>query len=560
MSSYVLLNPTMRICYLDISSSYSHCSLALPLLHAACERTVPGEWHVARGTIKDGVHTLVEEAVACGPDVVISTLYLFNHDLVLRVLRRIHALRPESRVLLGGPEFLGDNESFLRRERHVTAVFRGEGEEALPRILTTLGDRTEWRDIPGLCWIGEDGEYRDNGRAQIDESSWNALSPPIAGPFFDWSKPFIHVETCRGCPHRCSFCTSSCTGPLRWLRLDRIRDILRGARRHGVREIRVLDRTFNASPKKALERLRLFREEFGDLRFHLEIHPAFLNDDLERAFASAPPGLLHLEVGLQTTHPEALAACGRAGAPDVIWRGVQFLCACRNLDIHVDLLGGLPRLPLRHLLHDLAQVSGLGPAEIQLEILKVLPGTPIADDAAKYGLVHAPDPPYEVLETAEMGLRDLRTVAHLSRIVDRYYNHPALQPAVIAAIGAQADFYMAFLTFLRRETELDAPSGLERRAQLLHRYLDGRSPEAAGLVAYHWIAAGLSPQKCPGRASRWRGRIPDGAVAFEGGDADRDGPGPVWMLERPGVKDWFVFDRARDRNRPVAVYRAEEDA
>ena len=548
----------MRICYLDIRSSYAHSSLALPLLHAACEQDVHAEWCVVGGTIKDDVGSLVEETVAAEPDVVLSTVYLFNRDVVLRMLRRIHALRPGCVILLGGPEFLGDNERFLEQERCATAVFRGEGETALPRILLSLDDRALWRDIPGLCWIDAEGQYRDNGIAQVDGETWRRLPPPTSSAFVDWSKPFIQLETARGCPHRCTFCTSCRSGRVRWLGLDRARDVLHEARRHGVREIRVLDRTFNAVPERAGERLRLFLEEFGDLRFHLEMHPAFLTDAIRDILASAPAGRLHLEVGLQTTHPGALIACGRTGTPEVIREGLQFLCRCRNLDVHVDLLGGLPQLPLDHLLHDLAEISRLKPQEIQLEILKILPGTPVSEHAAEYGLVYAPDPPYEVLRTPEMSVSDLRTVAYLSRLVDCYYNHPILQPAVVAAVEERPDFYVSFLAFLERETDPGVVPGLERRALLLHRYLAELSVDLAGLVEYGWMLAGMSPDKGPGKARRCRGGIPDSAVSVMGCDSYRDGRGRVWLLERRGVRNWFVYDRSLDLSRPVAVYQLDE--
>ena len=547
----------MRICYLNINASYSHSSLALPLLHAASEAQFPCAWTSVRGTIKDDANALAADVVAREPDVVLATGYLFNHTILIRTLRRVHALRRDCCILLGGPEFLGHNEAFLKRESFITAVFRGEGEDALPQILRTLHERSTWSTIAGMCWIDEEGVYRDNGKAQLDAHRWHQLPPPTASSFFDWSKPFIQLETSRGCAQMCSFCTSYRTGAARWLPQDRVCDILQEARAHGVREIRVLDRTFNASPRGALERLLLFCEAFGELRFHLEIHPAFLTDELKAAFVAAPPGLLHLEVGLQTTHPEALVASGRAGSPERNWAGLAFLCGCPNLDVHVDLIGGLPRLPLAHLAGDLSAISKLKPAEIQLEILKVLPGTPVEADARKYGLVYAPDPPYEVLETPEMSVQDVQTVMHLSRIVDRYYNTPVLQPAVIAAVEGLPDFYMAFLGFLRQETDLRSPLSLERRALLLHRFLCETHSTAAEGVAYLWIRAGLSPERAPGKTCRWKDPIPDAAVLVEGCDTYRDTRARVWMLRRTEQTDWFVFDRAVERSRPVAVYQLE---
>ncbi|MDP6042477.1 MAG: DUF4080 domain-containing protein [Candidatus Latescibacteria bacterium] len=543
----------MRVCYLDISASYSHSSLALPMLHNACEGLVDAEWVAVRGTIKEDVHAMASRVVEARPDVVLGTLYLFTHETVMRTLRRVHAMLPDVKIFLGGPEFLGDNEGFLRGEGFVSAVCRGEGEETLPGLLLGLENETAWVDLRGLCWVDGEGVYHDNGMGQLDEDAWNAQLPPSESKFFDWSKPFIQIETNRGCAQFCTFCASYRTGPTRWEPVDRLRRVLQKARDHGVKEIRVLDRTFNATPRHAIDRLNLFAEEFSDLRFHLEIHPAFLPQHFRDVVVAMPDGLLHLEVGLQTTHPEALVAAGRAGKPEVNWEGLSFLCGLENVDVHADLIGALPRLTLDWQVQDLCDLTRLRPAELQLEILKVLPGTPVAHQAEGYGLKHAPDPPYETLETPEMSSAEVQTTVQLSRIVDRFFNQPVLQPAVIAAVEQDARFYIHFLDFLKEETDPAPPMSLKRRAGFLYRYLMERDEAAAELVAFHWLLAGMPPDNAPGKPVRWKQGVPDDAVLVAGnGDVTREGQ--VWQLAGRDSAMWFVFDRARDRF-PVGVYR-----
>ena len=545
----------MKICYLDISASYSHRSLALPMLHNACEGKVEAEWDVVWGTIKEDVHALASRVVEIQPDVVLSTMYLFTHDSVMRTLRRVHAMLPGVKVFLGGPEFLGDNRAFLEREGFVDAVCRGEGEETLVGLLLNLEDRSSWSDLAGLCWLDEAGEYYDQGTGQLDEAGWNAQRPPSESRFFDWDKPFIQIETNRGCAQFCTFCTSYRTGPTRWESMDRLRKVLLRARENGVKEIRILDRTFNATPRHAIDRLNLFADEFSDLRFHLEIHPAFLPKHFRDTLEKMPDGLLHLEVGLQTTHPEALVAAGRAGKPEVNWEGLSFLCGLENVDVHADMIGALPRLTLDWQVQDLCDLTLLKPAELQLEILKVLPGTPVAHQAKGYGLKHAPDPPYETLETPEMSSAEVQVTVHLSRIVDRFFNQPVLQPAVIAAVEKDARFYFNFLNFLKEETDPAPPMSLQRRAEFLYAYLIPHNVKAAELVAFHWLLAGMPPDNAPGQPVRWKKGVPDDAVQVIGnGEAKREGQ--VWQLEGNDCVTWFVFDRAKDRF-PVGVYRRE---
>lgn len=337
--------------------------------------------------------------------------------------------------------------------------------------------------------------------------------------------------------------------------MDRLRGELQKAREHGVKEIRVLDRTFNATPRHAIDRLNLFAEEFSDLRFHLEIHPAFLPRHFRDTLVAMPKGLLHLEVGVQTTHPEALVAAGRAGKPEVNWEGLSFLCGLDNVDVHADLIGALPRLNIDHQIQDLCDLTLLRPAELQLEILKILPGTPLAHQAKGYGLKYAPDPPYETLETPEMSSAEVQTTVHFSRIVDRFFNQSVLQPAVIAAVEKDARFYINFLDFLKEETDPAPPMSLKRRADFLYRYLMGRDQEAAELVAFHWLLAGMPPDNAPGKPTRWKLGVPNDAVQVAGnGNTTREGR--VWQLAGREGATWFVFDRAKDRF-PVGVYQSK---
>jgi len=565
----------MRVIWLDISSSFSHASLALPVIHAASVQPVAADWRAVAATINDDVGTVAARVLLQEPDVLAASVYLFTRESVLRVARRVKAVLPACRVLLGGPEFLGDNSAFLRREPAVTAVVRGEGEAAFGQWLQRLDEPGEWGAIPGLCWRDAGGAYRDNGLAVVDR--WPEMPSPSASGFFAWSKPFVQLETSRGCPHRCRFCTSCRFGPPRDRAPEYIRSELETFRRHGVREVRVLDRTFNAEPGRAVNLLHLFLDEFPEMRFHLEVHPAFLNADLRAVLGTAPPGRLHLEVGLQTTCPAAYEACRRGGTPDASLAGLEFLCACRQLAVHVDLLAGLPGLTLDHLLADVRRVVLLEPNEIQLETLKILPGTPFQREAGDFGLVFATDPPYEVLRSPQMSTADLSTARDLSRVVDQYANHPALRAVVRGAVARRPAFFPEFLQFLRQEGDgrplpcpadggvlrggasvmalTSVPASLENRFRRLYAFLAVRDAATTSELEVAWVKAGLSPARGLGHTQPWKAEIPADAEQIEG-QVVLPRPGThVWLLRCPGMLYWFVFDRSSARSRPVAILR-----
>ena len=565
----------MRVTWLDINSSFSHASLALPAIHAAAGQSAAAEWTAVSATVKDDVGTVAARVVREEPDVLAAGVYLFTRESVLRVVHRVKAILPACRVLLGGPEFLGDNSAFLHCEAAVTAVCRGDGEAAFGQWLQRLDQPATWGTIPGLCWLDADGACRDNGLAVLDR--WPELPPPTVSAFFDWSKPFVQIETSRGCPHHCRFCTSCRFGQPRNRTLDCVRRELEICRRHDVHEVRVLDRTFNAEPDRAAELLRLFLDEFPEMRFHLEIHPAFLNADLRAVLCTAPPGRLHLEVGLQTTCPVAYAACRRGGTPETSLDGLEFLCAYRQLAVHVDLLAGLPGLTLEHLLADIRRVVLLAPDEIQLEILKILPGTPFQAEAGALGLAFAPDPPYEVLRTPQMSTADLSTARHLSRLLDQYANHPALRAVVHGTAARRPAFVIEFLQFLHQDGDgspcsvpaavgvsrggpaatalTGVPASLETRFRRLHAFLVMQDNAAATELEVAWLNAGLSPARGLGHTEPWKAEIPADAERIEGQDVLARPGTHIWLLRCPGMLYWFVFDRSGARSRPATIYR-----
>ena len=264
----------MKILWIDLNSSYAHSSLALPALHAQIMTDPSIEWEIVSATINENTGMIVDEIYRHRPDILAATTWLFNHEQLMHVASRVKALLPEACLVLGGPEFLGDNEEFLRKNPFVDCVFRGEGEEAFPQWLACQNHPEQWHTVPGLCYLTPDKEYKDNGIARV--LNFAGLVPPEQSRFFNWSKPFVQLGTTRGCFNTCAFCVSGGEKPVRTLSIESIRERLRLIHAHGIKNVRVLDRTFNYNPRRAKELLRLFLEFHPDIRFHLEIHPCLL--------------------------------------------------------------------------------------------------------------------------------------------------------------------------------------------------------------------------------------------------------------------------------------------
>ena len=496
----------MKILWIDLNSSYAHSSLALPALHAQIMTDPSIEWEIVSATINENTGMIVDEIYRHRPDILAATTWLFNHEQLIHVASRVKALLPKTCLVLGGPEFLGDNEEFLRKNPFVDCVFRGEGEEVFPQWLTCWNHPEQWHTVPGLCYLTPYKEYKDNGIARV--LNFAGLVPPEQSRFFNWSKPFVQLETTRGCFNTCAFCVSGGEKPVRTLSIESIRERLQLIHAHGIKNVRVLDRTFNYNPRRAKELLRLFLEFHPDIRFHLEIHPALLSEELKEELSLLPKGLLHLEAGIQSLREPVLEKSRRMGKLSDALDGLRFLCALPNMETHADLIAGLPLYHLHEIFEDVRTLAGYAAGEIQLESLKLLPGTEMRRRAEELGIKYSPLPPYEVLQTHEISVSELQTARQLSRLLDGFYNTPAWQTLTRELILNDEQFLHRFLAYLTKANLIDQPMSLEKRGLILYEFCKQNYPEYQIQAAIAWIEAGMSLKKLPAEKVWTKRQIP----------------------------------------------------
>ncbi len=535
-----------RLVWLSVNSSYSHSSLALPLLHAASADVAGWDWDALETTAEADCAEIASELAERNADLLCATLYLFNRNVVLEILERFHALMPECRVAVGGPECLGEGaEEILKNYPFIGLAFRGEGEGVFPAFLARFDLYPVRAVIPA------------EGSAVFEE--WESASPPVGDPFFRVDKPFVQMETSRGCPMGCIYCTS-CHTKVRCKSPDSVRKELTMLRGRGVSEIRLLDRTFNFPPKRGAELLRIFRTEFPDLRFHLEIHPGFLDGELRQELLSALPGRLHIEAGIQCLGGNVQEAIGRGGEPEEALEGLRFLCGCPNFETHADLLAGLPEQTSESIFRDVASLMAAGPAEIQLEVLKVLPGTPLRARAEALGIVYAPRTPYDVMRTAAMSGKEILRIRLLSRLLDLTYNHSALHPVICSAREEDPEFLPALLEFfLRNGLELKRLFDLKKRFLMLSEFFSAKNFQKTRIdLAFQWILAGYPPGSGPGKAAEKTDAVPENAVLLFGESAARkERDTKFWLLRRTQDTVYLAFNRKYAFNRPAAVWRED---
>lgn len=544
----------MRLAWLSVNASYSHSCLALPCLHAASGLRTDAQWREVAATLQDSPWRVVQQLLATAPDWVAGTVYLFNRSMLLSILQRFAVLRPDCPILLGGPEFLGDNREFLTAHPFVAAVVRGEGEHAFAEFAALRGYPEQWGRVKGLCWLDHEGVYRDNAMAIVPDPL-DSLPSALHSGFFRIDKPFAALETSRGCPGRCTFCTSCRFGAPRYFSTERVSRDLAELAAAGVTELRVLDRTFNVPSARCVRLLRLLADEPFE-RIHLEINPGLLTAEVLVALRAFPAGRLHVEAGVQTGSAESAQAVGRSASVERSWAGVKALCGIPGVEVHADLIAGLP-LQTRTSVHaDLARLADLGPEEIQLELLKLLPGTPLRNKAAEFGLVYNPQPPYEVLRTPQLPFEDLNSIRRLSRAVDMFYNDPCLRQASRIAARQDGRFWTWAPALGAGEDEEPVPLGRTRRFRLLHERA-AHLPEVRARLEYAWMREGMGARNGPVEAQLWKEHVPLGAECVEGQADAMDKPCRIWSCRIAGRRHWFVYTRERQQKRAVAVFAAQ---
>lgn len=541
----------MKILWLDINASYAHSSLAIPSLDAqlSIANREAHHWKVISGTINSKREDLLKEVYSFSPDLILSTLWLFNHDFSLSLLSRVAALLPQAKIVLGGPEFLGDNHSFLACNKYITSVFRGDGEDIFDQFITRYTNGESWLSLPGFCHYTKDGEYVDNGIGYTAEFA--KLNFPEESDLFDWSKPFVQLESSRGCFNRCAFCVSGNGSAIQNISMDKVRERLETFVKKGIKEVRLLDRTFNSSVSRCREFIKLFHQFSDHLKFHLEIHPALLNEEIINLLEGLPYNCVHIEAGVQSLSQEVIDICHRRGGVSESIDGIKKLVSMNKFEIHADLIAGLPGYSYSNLLKDVVTLSGLRVHEIQLELLKLLPGTFFRENAKKLDLRFSPDPPYEILDTGSTSYNELVNIMQLSSALDAWYNG-IWRDVIQKMFDAYSDAPEKIISYLNaNEINLKSLSK-ESKGLILFDFISLHYPSLILFMAINWIIEGLSLKKGPGLlAESWN-------------TSKKDINNPLFDSSNPHLKYyyidndknntyWFAFDKRINRTKPVSI-------
>ncbi len=418
----------MKAVICSLNSQYVHSSLAPWCLKAGAETfcACPAQVEVVEGTVNQPEEEILNSLLDTQTDILAFCCYIWNIHMVTAVSRKYHDLRPETVLVLGGPEVSFRGRQVLQDMPWISFVNCGEGERPFALLLDALavGDPAVLENIPGLC--------RRLPDTRIAESLpyYTTEEPPTP-----YTKEYLqslngrmaYLETSRGCPFSCAFCLSGRCDPVRFFNLDRAkRDMLLLAN-SGAKTVKLVDRTFNCGRERAYKLWEFLivhagREIPDGVCFHFEVAADLFDDRTLNLLSRAPAGLIQMEAGLQSFHGPTLEAVNRKTDLDRLCRNLQKLLLPGNIHVHIDLIAGLPYEDLATFQNSFDKAYALRPHMLQLGFLKLLYGSRLRDQADEYGTVFSQQPPYTFISGRWLAEKEVHYLHALEDVLERMYN------------------------------------------------------------------------------------------------------------------------------------------
>lgn len=409
----------MRTILSTLHSKFIHNSLALPCLAAYCGEDC-GEFLIREFTVHEPRESILSQILAEDPDVVAFSVYLWNRRETLDLVDALCVARPELRIILGGPEVSFEGEEIFTRHPGITALIRGEGEEPLRALLSAWQQEQEPGEVTRT--VLRVGEELNTGPDSPPLKELDRVPSPFRSGLVDMARGFVYYETSRGCPFHCSFCLSARDNLIRSYSMERIKSDLLLLMQKGVAKIKLVDRTFNFDASRAREIFSFILEHNRSTHFHFEIAGHLLDEATLELLEKVPEEMFQFEIGVQSTLESTLDAIGRKVNMKKLEENIRSLRKSNRIHMHLDLVAGLPGDNYNSFLKSIDRVATLAPHHLQIEPVKLLPGSPLRDQAEELKIRFDPNPPYTILGSPELSYAELQQLQEISRLLDLTYN------------------------------------------------------------------------------------------------------------------------------------------
>ena len=411
----------MNVVLSTLNSKFIHSSLALRYLKAYGEAHGQA-YDIVEYTINMPVLHILSDITEHDIDILGFACYIWNIEMTLHVVDMVKAVRPDIKIVLGGPEVSFTADELLERCPNIDYIVQGEGEEAFHALVTALQLGNDGLDpvIPGVRGR-RDGSILGSLEA-VEVSDLSSIPFPYTEEDMeDLEHKIIYYESSRGCPFSCQYCLSGNKNTVRFFPQERTLEELQWFIDHGVKQVKFVDRTFNCAPHHHRPLMEFMRDSDTDMNFHLEMEPELMTDWETNILCETPPGRIQIEVGVQSTHKKTLDAINRYNDWPYIQKSIRPIIQAGRTHVHMDLIVGLPHEDFNRFGQSFNDLFSLQPHALQIGFLKLLKGSGVRR-MREYKYVADPLAPYEVLSTHVLPYDDVRFLKYFEDVFERFYN------------------------------------------------------------------------------------------------------------------------------------------
>ncbi len=504
----------MKILLTAINAKYIHSNLAVYSLQAYAAAH-GHKIERAEYTINNQLEDILEKIYCQKPDILLFSCYIWNVEYVKELVSEFHKLRPEVPIWVGGPEVSFETERFLKENPAITGIMMGEGERTLTELCeyfeqceqdaqSLSQNRDEARNETagaGMEYEKKSGaftELNEEMLKKIDGISYRrsdgtvaiqplrSLLPMDELPFCyanlkDFEHRIIYYESSRGCPFNCSYCLSSVDKKLRFRSLPLVYKELQFFIDAKVPQVKFVDRTFNCQHEHAMGIWKYIKEhDNGITNFHFEISADLLREDELELISDMRPGLIQLEIGVQSTNGDTIREIHRTMRLEEVYRAVNRVKAGKNIHQHLDLIAGLPFEDYQRFQKSFNDIYALHPQQLQLGFLKVLKGSYMYEHAQEYGLVYRSRPPYEVMASKWVSYDEMLEIRLVEEMLELHYNSGQFLTYLAVLEWKYDSTFQMFLDmghFYREHGYLDCSHSRVRRTEIVQEFAEIVDPE-----------------------------------------------------------------------------------
>lgn len=464
----------MKILLVTVDSKYIHSNLAVRYLRSFLLNDGI-DIEIKEFTINQQQDYVLSEILAAEPELICFSCYIWNIEYIKEVAYILKEANPDIKILCGGPEVSFETKKFMDEEIYVDYVVAGEGELSFREFLKSIQlSNPNFFEINGLCFRDGDKIIINSPREPVE--NLDTINYPY-NEGEDFADKIVYYESSRGCPFRCSFCMSSIDKKIRYFSLERVKRDLKRLLSSKARQIKFVDRTFNADYKRAIEIMEFIVDNNPEyITVHFEITADIINDEFLEFLKKMPVNMFQFEIGVQTLNEATLFEINRGMNIERLFRVIRGIGENKNIHMHLDLIAGLPFEGYESFKESFNGIHKLRAEKIQLGFLKVLKGTKIFHGKEIHEIKYRKTAPYEVISTKYIGMKHILKLKRIEELVDKYYNEKYFEKALDLVIqkhykDSPFEFYEEFSSFWQKGGLYRVSHGRKKLYEIFYSFL-----------------------------------------------------------------------------------------